>query len=1154
MKRILLFPALLAAGLLTAADWHTALSLDNGGWWNRRIPLRIANTGDRPLAGETVRIPAGQAVGAAVESLRLVREDGAELLWALHDRDGLPITCGRVPEHSTLSIPVDCAPKTQTTYYLYFGNPQAWRVPEYLYEGIPQLNGDLEDGNWTMPENWQRRGQDAAHRLIRDDSVARSGHKSLRAEVDTGERPSWFAAFFDRIPVRPGEQYSVSAWTRGDNVRGVAGWYVHVLDRQGKFVLNKLIEAGDGTFDWKRGTLEFTVPENGVKAVVGTVLHGTGTAWFDLISVTRRSLPVRVEPQPAETRTLHRIGADAPWIAGKEWFCRAPLTVRNPDRAQSTRRYSFDLRPLKNQAAKLLGFTAGTRWLLVDPQSPKEAREMAGTLGDDLNLEFTLPAETEKTVWLYLDRTPQPRRAAVHEEVPYLPAPRNLLAERNGNMEEGDGPRPTFWSAGEEGKADSGKFTAERVRGGVNGDWCLKLHVPASVARPGWVGWRQRIPVKPNTTYVYTGYIRNENTDTSIMLHGHYLDKAGRMIDAFFGRVDGTLLNNINDDWTYYNPPFTTPAGCTTIEVHLTMNGHGTIWHDAVSISELEQSGVAGPLQPRQPQKGLSVWSEPAVVKTFRHDIRPPRAAAYARISSPRNSVEALQLALRSPQGGKVMIAVTPPVNEQGNALPSPVLFRTGFVPIDQPGGTMTTAQPPWLRLTGVTRNTDGWSGLWPDPLIPVRDGRFEIAAGVTEGLIFDFPVPRDAAPGLYRTEIRVALGKEAAVFPVEVKVWKFVRPDRLKTPALFEATRPKVYGLSDDNAVFATMKFLAAYGVSPGVIPYSFQPVFRRQEGRITMDTERFDRLASYLFDELQVDKIWTPGHFYAGGWSSGISPMFGIRFGTPEFDRVWRESYRLFVDHITARGWRDRFLYYLTDEPHQSSEAMMTGMVHLAKLAREIAPDIPVYSSTWVHMPELDGALSMWGIGENGRFTPEKIAERRKAGDRFMFTTDGHFGIDTPLAGVERLLPLLGFKYGVEGFEFWSTDHYTFNPWEYGWCRDITQSLDGGKTWSRFRFSNGDGYILYPGRDLGLAEPVPSLRLLYTRMGLFDNELFHRLAQFEAEGNPEAKAALDGIRRFAAIPTYPNRSTSLYLGDPAGFLQARDAAGETLDRLEKH
>ncbi len=71
---------------------------------------------------------------------------------------------------------------------------------------------------------------------------------------------------------------------------------------------------------------------------------------------------------------------------------------------------------------------------------------------------------------------------------------------------------------------------------------------------------------------------------------------------------------------------------------------------------------------------------------------------------------------------------------------------------------------------------------------------------------------------------------------------------------------------------------------------------------------------------------------------------------------------------------------------------------------------------------------------------------------------------------------------------------------------------------------------------------------------MGLFDNELFHRLAQFEAEGNPEAKAALDEIRRFVAIPTYPNRSTSLYLGDPAGFLEARDAAGEILDRLEKH
>ncbi len=172
---------------------------------------------------------------------------------------------------------------------------------------------------------------------------------------------------------------------------------------------------------------------------------------------------------------------------------------------------------------------------------------------------------------------------------------------------------------------------------------------------------------------------------------------------------------------------------------------------------------------------------------------------------------------------------------------------------------------------------------------------------------------------------------------------------------------------------------------------------------------------------------------------------------------------------------------------------------------------------------------------------------------GYSFMFTTYGHFGIDTPLAGEERMLPQLAFRYGLEGYEFWSIQHYTYNPWEFGWCKDITQSLDGGKTYSRFRFSNGDGYLLYPGRDLGLKEPVPSIRMLQMRMGICDNEIYYKLAEFEKKGSPEAKAALDKVRSFVAIPTRPNRSTTLYKGDPAGFLKARNEAGEALERLLK-
>ncbi len=1150
MKHLLTL-LLFSLALSLAAEWSSALSLPGGGYWNRRIPLRITNSGPA-LAGQTVDLPVNLA-GVPVDSLRLTREDGAELLYLVSDKEGVPVTRGVVPEGATLSIPLECAANAAATCYLYFGNDKAWRVPEYLYLGVAGLNGDLEDGLWSMPDNWKRRGEDAAHRLIRDNAVARSGRYSIRAEADAGAAPSWFGAFFDTIAVRAGEAYEVSAWTRAETVEGIAGWYVHVFDKEGKILVNKMIEAGKGSFDWKRGSLTFEVPVNGVRAAVGTVLRGSGKAWFDLVSVKRQALPVNVEVLPVETKALQTIGRDASWHADAAYAWRAPLTVRNLAAKTATRQYAFDLRLLKNQAAKLLGFTSGVRCLLVDPVDSRIVREFNGSLDDDLNLELTLPAETEKTFYLYLDSRPAAKAAGAKDaEVEYIGSPRNLLGARNGNMEEGEGALPAFWRSGEEGRDHSDRFTAERVKGGVNGDWCLKLSVPDSVAKPGWVGWRQRIPVKPGTTYIYTGFIKTENTDTTIVLHGHFLDKNGRMITAFNAPGDGTLINNINEDWMRYSSPFTTPVDCAMVDVHLTMNGHGTIWHDAISICEFEESGVTGAFESRQGEKScVAVWEEPVIVKVFRHDIEPPVNEQASRLFAAANSREALQLAVRPCEDAELVVEVAPPQDAKGNRLPVPALFRSGFVPIDQPGGNLKTTKPAWLRLNEFARGTDGWAGYWPDPLIPVRNGKFPARAGETEGLFFDFTVPSGAVPGVYRTEIRLTQGGRSVARSVEIKVWKFRQPDRKKTLALFDTPNPNVYGLDKDDAAPAMMRFLASYDLSPGVMPRAFQPVFRLVDGKVAMETERFDRMCKLLFEELQVNMIYVPSHFYAGGWASGISGMFDRKYGTPEFDRVWRESYRLFVDHLSRKGWRDRFIYYVADEPHNSSKAMMDGLAHLADMAREIAPDIPVYSSTWVYMPELEGHLSMWGIGENGRFPLEKMRERMAKGDRFMFTTDGHFGVDTPFAGVERMLPQLAFRYGLEGYEFWSTDHYTYNPWEFGWGKDITQSLDGGKSYSRFRFPNGDGYILYPGRDLDLKEPIPSLRMLYMRMGISDNELYYRLAEFEKAGNPAAKVALDKVRSYVSIPTHPNRSTSLYRGDPAGFLKARVEAGEALESL---
>ena len=66
--------------------------------------------------------------------------------------------------------------------------------------------------------------------------------------------------------------------------------------------------------------------------------------------------------------------------------------------------------------------------------------------------------------------------------------------------------------------------------------------------------------------------------------------------------------------------------------------------------------------------------------------------------------------------------------------------------------------------------------GLWPDPL--VRAAAFDVRAGGFESLWVDVRVPADAAPGLYRGELRLdAPNARPTVVPVEVRVRGFTIP-----------------------------------------------------------------------------------------------------------------------------------------------------------------------------------------------------------------------------------------------------------------------------------------------------------------------------------------------------------------------------------------
>jgi hypothetical protein len=229
---------------------------------------------------------------------------------------------------------------------------------------------------------------------------------------------------------------------------------------------------------------------------------------------------------------------------------------------------------------------------------------------------------------------------------------------------------------------------------------------------------------------------------------------------------------------------------------------------------------------------------------------------------------------------------------------------------------------------------------------------------------------------------------------------------------------------------------------------------------------------------------------------------------------------------------------------------------MKALGAMVHEVDPAIPIYASTWHHVPDWDGAVTAWGIGHFGVVPPAKIAQLRAAGTKVLYTTDGHMCTDTPYCAFERLLPHYCFGYEVEGYEFWGATWLTYDPYQFGWHRFIHQTDAPGKSYD-IRYPNGDGFLMYPGGPIGHAGPVSSIRMEQAREGVEDYEylwtLRQRLQQAKAAGKDvtAAQQALDLAQTLVPMPNAGGRYSTKVLPDPAKVLEIKEAVGRAIESL---
>ena len=1138
-----------AAQLGAAVPWHHPLSLANHGYWPQRVAVTFHKDTAKALAGDPVEVRLPALAGARVESLRVCRADGVELLFELRDTRGSARRTGLLAAEDRLVLPAEAPGKGSNTLFVYAGNALAWPVADFLPGGL--ANGDFEAGR-TAPEGWRTASADARHLLSWEATGGRNGSRGVKAMAPAGAPATWFQWQQRSVAVVPGRTYQFSGWVRAEEVVGSAGWYIHVNGERMELV-NRTLDAGPGTYEWKEVTSQFTAPTNADTATLGTVLHGTGRAWFDDVRLVElgggSALRVAVGGlelaplTPARSASSNRAGPN-----------QAEAVVRN-----------FSADALASALVRLNWRAVLARWPGVPWGSAGRVASSEGAdlpcyqLGRGTELLFAANLAPHSEHLFRVGLAPQQTAApgaSLHDYERLLGSAANLVTD--GSFESGD-EAPALWRkpvVGGPHQVKAGVSAAARF--GKRG---LELTVGEN-ARGNWLGWQSReIPVKPGATYLVSGWLQALELKGSAGIHVHFHDAKGALTQS--GAMASTQPGvGGTSEWVNSMAFLHAPPDAASVQLHLTHNTQGTLRHDGLVLCQVVEADLlgmnSGPVETRATE--LQVWEVNPLVKVF-PDTPPQRAARAATLELARNEYEPLQLAVRRPAGspaGRLEVTVSPLRNEAGATLPAVTVERVGFVPIDSPSAYYSTDVPEWCRK--VPRGagaTDGWAGWWPDPLRP--GGAFELPAGQTQPLWLTARAPRDAAPGEYRATISLrAEGLPARTLPLTARVLPFALPETTRLQVIFDFRFGPGGGLGSGadspEARRQWLRFMADHRL--GLDEIRPEPKFTYQDGRVSMDATEFDQAARYCFDELRMSAAYTPSFFYMFGWAYPPKKFFGLEPFTPEWTAAFQQAYRLFSEHVRARGWHDKFVYYISDEPHFQHAFVVEQMRKLCALIHQVDATIPIYSSTWRHCPEWDEALDLWGVGQFGCFPVAEMERLQRAGKRMWFTCDGQMATDTPYLATERMLPYYCFKYGAKGFEFWGLAWWTYDPWQTGWHQFIRQS-DEGKKYYWVRYPDGDGFLAYPGQPIGVEGPVSTIRLEQVREGLEDYEalmlLVEQVAKAKAAGRPVAAAerALALARDLVTIPNAGGLRSTEILPEPQRLTEARQAVNAALVEL---
>ncbi|HPT96981.1 MAG TPA: DUF4091 domain-containing protein [Armatimonadota bacterium] len=457
-----------------------------------------------------------------------------------------------------------------------------------------------------------------------------------------------------------------------------------------------------------------------------------------------------------------------------------------------------------------------------------------------------------------------------------------------------------------------------------------------------------------------------------------------------------------------------------------------------------------------------------------------------------QNESEAFQVVVRvaRPTSG-LAIRASDLKGPRGGVLPASLvsLHKVEWVDINAPFDPKEPSLQPLLR---------------PDPLPVVEPGQqFACEPGKNLAFWLAVAVPEDARPGAYTGQVEVLSGgRQAASLAVSLRVRDFALPKRpilqsmigLSDGNIFRAhgaktpeEKEKIIRLYFEEYIRARLSpFLYAPGtmafnpLPDGAIRWEFVKDAQGQPtGEVKLDFTNFDREARRYFDERQVFSAFNFAPYilrhktvdgkreaYLAFTDSNRVTIDGLLpDGTlnPVFEKAVVSFFRQVGAHLAEKGWLDRAVYYVTDEPPDSDTDLIKQVCLLVRRGD------PRIRTALTYDPANRPRLAE--VQENGRslislwipyvsFYREEVAaaERAKGAEYWLYDVKE-----------TCLISHSGERNRGMFWDVWRRDAhgYLYYLATY-WGRDATpwdrpSFLLPGVT---YQYRHGDGYFFYPPR----------------------------------------------------------------------------------------